>query len=227
MARTSGNARPNVVVIGAGPGIGFSTARRFAIEGYDVGLVSRTESRLSDLAARLSGDGRLDSEVAYVAADAGDGIELRKAILEFEKRLGPTDVLVFCPLPDVDLIKPVLGTTADDLASALALSVGGATTAVSTVVDRMLERRRGSLLFTTGSGGTHPSADRVASAVATTAAATYFRLLRDALRPSGVNVAHLTIRGAVGPGLRHEPDAVADMLWDAHRDPGDGFPGLG
>ncbi|UYM05780.1 SDR family NAD(P)-dependent oxidoreductase [Solicola gregarius] len=227
MTPRNAHARPNAVVIGAGPGIGFSTARRFAIEGYDVGLVSRTEPRLRELAARLSGDVRVDGEVAYVAADAGEGTALRNAILELEERLGPTDVLVFCPLPDVDLIKPVLDTTADDLVSALTLGVGGATTAVSTVVEGMLERRHGSLLFTTGSGATQPSSDRAASAVATTAAAAYFRLLRDALRPSGVNVAHLTIRGAVGPGLRHEPDAVADMLWDANRDPGDGFPGLG
>lgn len=227
MAATNNDRRPVVTVIGAGPGIGYSTARRFAIEGYDVGLVARNASRLADLAGRLADDEEVDSTIARVAADASDEDDLRTALREIGERLGPIDVLVFCPLPSIGLIKPVFETTTEDLASALALGLGGAVTAVSHVVDGMIERRRGSLLFTTGSGATHPSADRAASAVATTAAATYFRLLRDALASTDVNSAHLTIRGGVGPGLRHEPEAVADLLWDAHRNPGNGFPTLG
>lgn len=227
MALTKNGDRPTVVVIGAGPGIGCSTARRFAIEGYDVGLVARNEPRLRDLAARLSDDGRIDTTIAHVAADASVEADLQTALDGLVDRIGAIDVLVFCPLPSVDLIKPVRDTTAEDFATAMDLSLGGAVTAVSTVVEGMIERRRGSLLFTTGSGAAHPSADRAASAVTTTAAAAYFRLLHEALAPTAVNLAHLTIRGGVGPGLRHEPDAVAEVLWDAHRNPGNGFPSLG
>lgn len=227
MARTQSNARPTAVVVGAGPGIGLSTARRFAAQGYDVGLVARNESRLAELAARISDGEQVESTVEQVAADASDAADLRRALDEIVDRLGPVDVLVFCPLPAINLIKPVLDTSGEDLVAALALSLGGAVTAVSEVVQGMIERRRGSLLFTTGSGATHPSAERAASTIATTAASVYFRLLHEALVGSGVNVAHLTIRGGVGPGLQHEPDAVAELLWEAHREPGAGFPRLG
>lgn len=227
MALTKSNDRPTAVVVGAGPGIGLSTARRFAVGGYDVGLVARNTAHLSDLAAWLADDDRIDTTIEHVAADASDEGDLRKALRKLSERLGPIDVLVFCPLPSIDLIRPVLETTAEDLASALALSLGGAVTAVSQVVGGMIERRRGSLLFTTGSGATHPCAERAASAITTTAAAAYFRLLHEELSATDVNVAHVTIRGAVGTGLQHEPDAVAELLWDTHRDPERGFPRMG
>lgn len=227
MAATKNKERPTVVVVGAGPGIGLSTARRFAIEGYDVGLVARRLGGLREVAARLSSDRRIDTTIDYEAADASEQPELNSALDKLDGRVGPVDVLVFCPLPSVHLIKPVLDTTGQELAAALALSLEGAATAVSQLVQGMIERSRGSLLFTTGSGASHPSADRAASAIATTAAATYFRLLHEALEPTDVNVTHLTIRGPVGPGLQHEPDAVADLLWDAHGEPGCAFPTLG
>ncbi|MDN5853640.1 MAG: SDR family NAD(P)-dependent oxidoreductase [Actinomycetia bacterium] len=227
MARTKKNDRPTAVVVGAGPGVGLSTARRFAAEGYDVGLVARNEFRLAELATRLSDDERIDSTIEPVAADASNTTDLRRALAEIDDRIGPIDVLVFSPLPAIDRIKPVLDTTGEDLAAALALGLGGAVTAVSEVVQGMIDRGRGSLLFTTGSGATHPSAERAASAITTTAAASYFRLLHEALSSTDVNVAHLTIRGGVGPGLQHEPEAVAELLWDAHREPGSGFPRLG
>ena len=45
---------PGVVIIGAGPGLGLSTARRFAREGLPVALVARSEGKLKALADALA-----------------------------------------------------------------------------------------------------------------------------------------------------------------------------
>ncbi|SPO30420.1 related to oxidoreductase, short chain dehydrogenase/reductase family [Ustilago trichophora] len=43
-----------VVVVGAGPGLGFSVARKFAEQGHPVALLSRSKDRLESLAAQIN-----------------------------------------------------------------------------------------------------------------------------------------------------------------------------
>jgi NADP-dependent 3-hydroxy acid dehydrogenase YdfG len=208
----------SVIVVGAGPGIGLATARRFAREGHPVGLIARTESRLARHADELKAEG---AQVAWAAADAQDPAALREAVRDLAARLGAADVLAYVPLPDVATIKPVAETTGEDVARALALGVTGAVAATEAVLPAMLERGRGTLLYTTGSAAVRPSPDRATSALANAAETTYVRLLHEALTPRGLRVAQLTIVGAVGPGLKHEPATVADRLWDLHSAPGE------
>ena len=59
----------SVVIVGAGPNLGLAVARRFGREGFAVGLVSRTESRLVELAGQLRLDG---ITTAGAAADIRD-----------------------------------------------------------------------------------------------------------------------------------------------------------
>lgn len=204
-----------VLIVGAGPGIGLAVARRFAADG--VAMVARSADRLRQLADTLAGEG---IAAEWEAADAADAAALQQAVKSLVERVGPIEVLCFSPLPSIDLIGPVLDTGAEEFLASLALSVGGAATAVRAVVPGMLERGHGSLLFTTGSGAMRPSPDRAASAVSTAAETAYVDLLHRQLSPAGIRVAHVLIAGAVGPGLKHEPDAVAAALWKAHRTDG-------
>jgi NADP-dependent 3-hydroxy acid dehydrogenase YdfG len=190
-----------------------ATARRFARAGHPVGLVARTEARLARQAEALSADG---ARIAYAVADARVDAQVRSAVQSLTERLGPIGVLAYAPLPEVATIKPVVETTAEDVAQALALGVTGAVAATRAVLPGMLERRRGTLLYTTGGAAVQPNPDRASSALANAAETTYVRLLHEALSPYGVRVAQLAIVGAVGPGRKHEPATVADMLWRLH-----------
>lgn len=207
------DTQPKVVlVIGAGQGIGLSTARRFTAPGGTVALVARSQEHLRALAGTLEAEGR---QVHWEAADAADPASLQPALKALLSRIGPVDVMCFSPLPRTDLIGPVLDTGAEEFLAALALNVGGAATAVREVVPGMIDRGRGSLLFTTGSGAARPSPERAASAVTTAAETAYVDLLHRRLAPAGIRVAQVVIVGPVGRGMKHEPDSVADALWRA------------
>jgi hypothetical protein len=43
-------------------------------------------------------------------------------------------------------------------------------------------------------------------------------MLHDELRDRGIHVGHTAIGGRIAPGLDHEPDDVAEVLWRQHTD---------
>ena len=44
----------------------------------------------------------------------------------------------------------------------------------------------------------------------------YARMLHDEVRDRGVHVAHTAIGGRIAPGEDHEPDEIAEALWQQH-----------
>uniref|UniRef100_UPI0010417C9B SDR family oxidoreductase n=1 Tax=Actinomadura roseirufa TaxID=2094049 RepID=UPI0010417C9B len=153
---------------------------------------------------------------AAATGDLTDPGAAARALDELTSALGVPEVVVFCPLPDVALIRPVLETSAADVRDALALTVVGAAAVVRAVLPGMLERGSGALLFTNGGAAVRPSPERAVSAVAYAGLNAYLDLLARTLPERGVRVGRVTIVGPVGPGLAHEPAAVAEHLWRRH-----------
>src|SRR4051812_36762789 len=129
----------SIVIVGAGPNLGLAVARRFGREGLAVGLVSRTQSKLDDLASQLEADG---IAAAGAAADIRDSAALANAITTLAEKLGPVAVLEYSPLPAREFMKPILETTVDDVRGPLEFSVLGAVAATHAVIGPMLEAER-------------------------------------------------------------------------------------
>ncbi|WP_329342893.1 SDR family NAD(P)-dependent oxidoreductase [Streptomyces sp. NBC_01352] len=209
---------PTLAIVGAGPNLGLATAARFGAEGFDVGLVARDHDKLRTMQDTLEKEG---ITTRSTATDITRPRAATTALTELAEHLGPIDVLLYSPLPSLDWIKPVTLTTSEDVRLSLDLSVLGAIDSVQAVLPAMRERGRGTLLFTTGGAAVAPSAARASSAVSYSAEVAYARLLHEELGPEGIRVAHTAIVGALGPGLQHEPAAVAGLLWRRHTEGGD------
>lgn len=87
MASSSGVA----VVTGASAGIGRGTARALAAEGFEVGLVARSESELKTLAERIESDG---GKAAVVPTDVTENDQITSMVESVHERFGGLDVLV-------------------------------------------------------------------------------------------------------------------------------------
>jgi NADP-dependent 3-hydroxy acid dehydrogenase YdfG len=207
---------PNsIVIIGAGPNLGAAVARRFGRAGLSVGLVARDQTKLAALTAGLAGEG---IEAAHAAADIRDAEALSAAIASLARRLGPVEVLEYSPLPAGEFMKPILETSVDDVRGPLEFSVLGAVAAVTTVVQPMLERGSGTILFTTGGAAINPYPLRAGVGISFAAEVAYARMLHEELADRGVHVGHTAIGGRIAPGEAHEPDEIADVLWRHHTD---------
>jgi short-subunit dehydrogenase len=130
-------------------------------------------------------------------------------------------VLEYSPLPAPEFMKPILETTVDDVRGPLEFSVLGAVAAVTTVIGPMLERGRGTILFTTGGAAINPDPLRAGVGISFAGEVAYARMLHDELRARAVHVAHTAVGGRIAPGADHEPDDVAEVLWRHHVDRGE------
>ncbi|GAB3837482.1 SDR family NAD(P)-dependent oxidoreductase [Dactylosporangium cerinum] len=210
---------PVIAVIGAGPGLGLSIAKRFGREGFAVGLVSRTQQHLDTLTATLTAAG---IQAAGFAADATDPAALGGAVEQIAARFGPIDVLSFSPsAPDNADLRPV-GITDVTLAAVqpqLEFYLGGGLAAAQQVLPAMTERGAGTILFTTGGTSADPGMMPAFGNIAIGAGAlrTYALSLHAAVAEHGVHVAHIPLSVWIGRGgPETQPDTIAEHYWTVY-----------
>ncbi|MFC9509404.1 SDR family NAD(P)-dependent oxidoreductase [Streptomyces sp. NPDC057002] len=201
-------------LVGAGPGLGLATARRFGTAGHTVALLSRDARKLEELTSELARDG---IQARGFAADVLDPASLTTALREASESLGPIEILQYSPVPRADFMKPVLDTSADDLEAPLSFSVKGPVTAVNAVLPGMRALGRGTLLFVNGGSAVRPHPGRAGTSIAFAAESAYARMLHDALAPENIHAAQLIIPGAIRPDAEHSsPEVLARRLYDLH-----------
>ncbi|MFD0168785.1 SDR family NAD(P)-dependent oxidoreductase [Streptomyces decoyicus] len=201
-------------VVGAGPGLGLATARRFGAAGHSVALISRSVEHLDGLTAELGGDG---IQARGFAADVLVPASLTAALQAAAEALGPVEILQYSPVPRADFMKPALGTRASDLDAPLAFSVKGPVTCVNVVLPGMRALGRGTLLFVNGGSAVRPHPERAGTSIAFAAESAYARMLHDALAPENIHAAQLIIPGAIRPDAEHSsPDVLAERLYGIH-----------
>ncbi|MDQ0604789.1 NADP-dependent 3-hydroxy acid dehydrogenase YdfG [Streptomyces canus] len=205
-------------LIGAGPGLGLATARRFGAAGHTVALIARNAEKLDGLTAELAHDG---IQARGYTADVLDIESLSSALYAAAADLGTVEILQYSPVPRADFMKPVLDTSADDLEAPLSFSVKGPVAAVTAVLPGMRELGRGTVLFVNGSSAVRPNPKVAGTSIAFAAESAYARMLHDALAPENIHAAQLIIPGAIRPDAEHSsPDVLAQRLLDIHLERG-------
>lgn len=207
---------PAAIIIGAGPGIGASVARRFAGGGLPVGVLARSRSTVDAALAELA-DANVITHGAI--ADAADESALRAALDDLVGRVGVPEVLVYnAAVIQWDKIGEL--TVAQHL-QAWAVNVVGAITAASHLLPRMVEAGGGTFILT---GGMPTPVPQVASlSLGKAGVRALAEMLEAQFGPQGVHVATVTVAGAVAPGTAFDPDDIADTYWRLHQQPPDAW----
>ena len=218
---------PTAAVIGVGPGLGMSIAHRFGREGYDVALVSRTDTRHAGYVSSL-GEAGIKAEA--FAADVSD----RDQLLSTLDAIGPVDLLYYGP-GAIDGPRPrsIVETTADEVREAMT-GVYPAIDVVGRVLPGMIERGTGGLLFAAGLSAVQPLPPLGAFAVTSAALRNYVLTLNAGLAGTGVHAGSLIIGGLIERGDIYQfvvsqpgqfgdvpaktlnPDDIAESAWELH-----------
>ncbi|MGZ4458505.1 MAG: SDR family oxidoreductase [Nocardioidaceae bacterium] len=207
---------PMIVVVGAGPGIGASVARRYAREGYDVALVSRSQERLDALGADLQAEG---TTTGWAALDITDAAALTAAIDRFAAESGRVDALHFNPSAFTQ--KNPLSLSPAELLADVHLGVASLLTAVQAARPHM---PAGARVTATGSMAADAPWNEAASlGVQKAGLRNLVRSIDTTLAPDGIRAVSVTVNGTLARGTAFDPDRVADAIYAAARQPEDGW----
>lgn len=207
--------RPVIIVVGAGPGVSGSVARRFSDEGYDVGLLGADQGVLEELARDLEGRG---ATVGHALVDITDEQAARDAVRRLGEHTGRIDVLHFNPSAFRE--KDPLSLTVAELLEDVALGVGALLTVVQAARPSM---REGGRISVTGSMAADDPWEGAASlGVQKAGVRNLVHSLDKTLAPDGIRAVSVTVRGSLSREGPFTPDRVADAIWSAvTRDVGD------
>ena len=195
-------------MVGAGPGVSGSLARRYARDGYDVGLVGIDAARVQELAGELEA---LGSDVQSAVLDITDVTAATEAVSAMGAHFGAIDVLHFNPSAFTE--KDPFELTVDELLADVALGVGALLTAVQAARPYL---REGSRITVTGSMAADKPWHRAASlGVQKAGVRNLVRSLDTTLQPDGIRAVTVTVRGTLSREGAFTPDNVADALWSA------------
>ncbi|MEU5852567.1 SDR family NAD(P)-dependent oxidoreductase [Saccharopolyspora shandongensis] len=211
----------NLVIVGAGPGLGMGVARAFGKRGFRVGLIARNAERLAESVRELASYGITASAHP---ADVRDRGALTGALDDAQRELGPIDVLEYSPGPQAP-ITSAAETDPDAASAQFELCALGAVTAVGHVLPGMVARGRGSLLLTTGVSSLFPAPFLGNVGMAMAGLRNWAHALHIELASKGVHAAAVTIATGVNAenasdigeryfGLYESPERAEEIIGD-------------
>ncbi|WGD32235.1 SDR family NAD(P)-dependent oxidoreductase [Ancylobacter sp. WKF20] len=203
--------------IGTGPGIGLATAERFAEEGFDTVLASRTPSRLAIYAEAIRKGGHACESRPVDVADAQSVSSLVAGVLDHH---GAIDVLHYNA---ASLRRAgIADQPADSFVADLSVNIAGAMVAIQAVSPSMFARSRGTILITGGQFGQKPRPDYISLSVGKSGLRTLVLGLFETFKAKGVHIAIANVAGPIDPAS-DLPAGVADCLWRLHSAPRDAW----
>uniref|UniRef100_A0A5B6ZRU5 Putative 3-ketodihydrosphingosine reductase-like n=1 Tax=Davidia involucrata TaxID=16924 RepID=A0A5B6ZRU5_DAVIN len=192
----SSSSRGIAAIVGVGPNLGRSIARKFAHEGYTVAILARDLGRLSRFADEIAREEK--AQVFAIRIDCSDSRSVREAF-EGVLSLGFVEVLVYNAYQPV--YWPPTNFTdirVDSFEKSLAVSTVGAFHCAQQVLPGMVDRGRGTILFTGCSASLNGIAGYSELCCGKFALRALSQCLAREFQPLGVHVAHVIIDGIVG-----------------------------
>jgi NAD(P)-dependent dehydrogenase (short-subunit alcohol dehydrogenase family) len=202
-----------IAIVGAGPNLGLSMARRFARDGMSVALIARNGAALDAHVATLQADG---IDAARWVANVMHDEQLTAAMQDVLARFGGVDVLGYSPLPDIPGATATLDTTRESALQQFQFNVLGALACLREVLPGMLERGGGGLLFTLGRSAAFPVPFIANVGIAMSGLRSYVHDLHDELAPRGIYAGTVIISARVEKGGAADPDAIAELYHDMY-----------
>ena len=204
-----------LVIVGAGPGLGASIAKRFAAGGWAVGLVARREDVVNACVSELEPYG---VPTRGLVADVVNAPSVDASLDAIRDALGVPSVVVY----NASIYQPehALELTPDKLMLGLNVHVAGALNTAQSAVRVLKLAERGVLVFTVNRLAREPAAGATALSIGKGAQLNLALSLDQELEGTRIHVAIVTICGPIERGTPFDPDRIGEVYWQiANQDP--------
>jgi len=222
------------LVIGAGDATGGAIAKRFAREGFTLCVTRRNADKLAPLVAEIEAAG---GTAHAFGTDARKEELVDRLVEEIERDIGPIEVLVFNI--GANSPSPILEETSRRFFKIWEMACFAGFLNARAVARRMVERGRGTILFTGATASLRGAANFAAFAGGKHALRALAQSMARELGPQNIHVAHIVIDGAIDTEFIQDfwpekyatkdrdgilvPDHIAEMYWMVHSQPRDAW----
>lgn len=217
------------LIVGAGDFLGGAIAHRFSQQGFHA-AISRRRGDMSAVIDRIEKNG---GEVTGFHSDARDEQQVKALVDEIETNIGPISVFVFNVGGNVRF--PVLETSTRVYRKVWEMCALAGFVCAREVASRMLERERGTIIFTGATASLRGAAGFSAFAGGKHALRALAQSLAREIGPQGIHVCHVVIDGPIDTKSTRElfptwfeqrpadgimnPDDLAQIYWQLHNQP--------
>ena len=228
------NRTPVALVIGAGDATGGAIAKRFAAGGFVACKTRRDAVKLEPLVEAIRASG---GSAHGFGSDARKEEEVVELVERIERDIGPIDVLVFNIGANVP--SSILEETARKYFKIWEMACFGGFLNGREVARRMVERNRGTILFTGATASLRGAANFAGFAGAKHALRALAQSMARELGPKNIHVAHVVVDGAIDTEFIRtnfperyatkaddgilSPDHIAETYWYLHTQPRDAW----
>lgn len=203
----------NLIIIGAGKGMGNHIAENFAQNDFHVILVSRNEESLNEYVKEFENKGY---KASAKVADASDINSLNKALDEIITEFDTIDALVYnAAVMDAGNASEL---TPDEMIEHFKVDVVGAQFSASKVIPVMKSQKEGAIIFTGGLFGVYPNAYHEFACMSMDKAALrqLTQMLNTELKDDGIFAGIVNIMGIVGETEKFAPSNIAQAYWELY-----------
>jgi NAD(P)-dependent dehydrogenase (short-subunit alcohol dehydrogenase family) len=203
----------SALIVGAGPGLSASLARRFARAGLKVALASRSTDKLGALCNETGASAH--------ACDTAEPAQVADLFAAVEARQGAPDLVVFNASGRTR--GPLVDLAPEQVQRAIAVSAFGGFLVAQQAARRMLQHGHGAIALTGATAGVKGFALSSAFAMGKFALRGLAQSMACELGPKGIHVAHFVIDGGIRadhrpdpddhPDSTLDPDAIAETYW--------------
>lgn len=223
-----------VLVIGAGDATGGAIAKRFAREGYTACVTRRSVDKLQPLLDEIRAEG---GQAHGFGSDARKEEDVATLVEQIESTIGPIEAFVFNIGANVPC--SILEETPRKYFKIWEMACFAGFLTAQAVARRMVQRERGTILFTGATAGLRGAAGFAAFAGAKHGIRALAQSMARELGPRNIHVGHVVVDGAIDTAFIRDsfperyalkdrdgilnPEHIADNYWHLHAQPRDAW----
>jgi short-subunit dehydrogenase len=198
-----------IAIVGAGPGLGLSIAKKFGTNGFRAALIARSKDSLDQLVANLQSD---DIEANGFVADVRNEQSIVDAFSAVKAHFGSVDVVEYSPI-SMEFIPPSHVTT-DIARKTFEFQILGAISSVQQVLQGMVQNQNGAILLTGGRSSIVPMARMGSLSPMAAALRNYAYILNEELVDKGIYAGTITVCCQITPEIA---ESIAALYWDMYQ----------